>query len=129
MTGQIKNVTFARIRTQDLGFWRRRSCRLFYGASWQFPNFNPFKLQISNSFRRFLSRVESIFIDMLFNNISLMSTVDYIIDILVLFFISMSLFASIFYCANPCRNWTFQRFARIAQKNEHDTTNKNCDTR
>ena len=27
-------------------------------------------------------------------------------------------------CANPCRNWTFQRFARVAEKKERNGTNK-----
>ena len=31
--------------------------------------------------------------------------------------------------ANPCRNWTFQRFARVAEKKERDGTNEKCDTR
>ena len=32
-------------------------------------------------------------------------------------------------CANPCRNWTFQRFARVAEKKERNGTNKESDSR
>ena len=31
--------------------------------------------------------------------------------------------------ANPCRNWTFQRFARTAQKKGRTVANKKSDTR
>ena len=31
--------------------------------------------------------------------------------------------------ANPCRNWTFQRFARVAEKKERNGTNEKSDTR
>ena len=31
--------------------------------------------------------------------------------------------------AYPCRNWTFQRFARAAQKKGRNGTNKKYDTR
>ena len=31
--------------------------------------------------------------------------------------------------ANPCRNWTFQRFARVAEKKERNGTNETSDTR
>ena len=44
--------------------------------------------------------------------------------------IAISLFDVVFKttllnCANPCRNWTFQRFARVAEKKERNGTNKN----
>ena len=31
--------------------------------------------------------------------------------------------------ANPCRNWTFQRFARAARKKGRNETNEQSDTR
>ena len=31
--------------------------------------------------------------------------------------------------ANHCRNWTFQRFARVAEKKERNGTNEKSDTR
>ena len=31
--------------------------------------------------------------------------------------------------ANPCRNWTFQRFARVAEKKERSGTKEKPDTR
>ena len=31
--------------------------------------------------------------------------------------------------ANPCRNWTFQRFARVAEKKERNGTNEKSDIR
>ena len=31
--------------------------------------------------------------------------------------------------ANPCRNWTFQRFARVAEKNERNGANEKFDAR
>ena len=49
-----------------------------------------------------------------------------------------TLFQSLFYVvfestlliyANPCRNWTFQRFARVAEKKERNGTNEKYDTR
>ena len=37
----------------------------------------------------------------------------------------MSFFEStLLNCANPCRNWTFQRFARVAEKKERNGTNE-----
>ena len=31
--------------------------------------------------------------------------------------------------ANPCGNWTFQRFARVAEKKERNEFNEKSDTR
>ena len=31
--------------------------------------------------------------------------------------------------ANPCRNWTFQRFASVSERKERIGTNKKSDTR
>ena len=31
--------------------------------------------------------------------------------------------------ANPCRNWTFKRFARVAEKKERNGTNEKSDIR
>ena len=31
--------------------------------------------------------------------------------------------------ANPCQNWTFQRFARVAEKKERNGINEKSDTR
>ena len=31
--------------------------------------------------------------------------------------------------AKPCRNWTFQRFERVAEKKERNVANEKSDTR
>ena len=57
-----------------------------------------------------------------------MSTVDSIFSI-VIFHICMSVFDStLLSFANPSRNWTFQRFARVAEK-ERNGKKEEKDTR
>ena len=60
------------------------------------------------------------------------------IAILDIYIYIVTSFLSLFYVvfeskllnyANPCRNWTFQRFARVAEKKERNGTNEKSDTR
>ena len=53
----------------------------------------------------------------------------YIYIAMSLFFMSFLKKSMLLNYANPCRNWTFHRFARVAEKNERNGTNEKSDTR
>ena len=46
-----------------------------------------------------------------------------------IYFFHVVLELALLNCANPCRNLTFQRFARVAEKKKRNRTNKKSDTR
>ena len=61
-----------------------------------------------------------------------MSTVDFHFYIVIFFFLLLCLTfmeSTLLNYANPCRNWTFQRFASVAEKIERSGTNYKSDNR
>ena len=65
----------------------------------------------------------------IFVRLSAMNIYLYIYNIAVLIIICHFESTLLLKYANLCQNWTFQRFARAAQKKGRNGTNEKCDTR
>ena len=57
------------------------------------------------------------------------NTINYIYNIATLSLIYVVFESTLLNYANPCRNCTFKRFERVAEKKERNGTNEKSDTR
>ena len=103
-----------------------------HGCQWQDLNFYPYKLSDLK-----LTPFPSLHVDLLY------PTCCYLVIFVCVLIIRCSYHYTIHQFVNkcrfyestllnyayPCRNWTFQRFARAAQKKGRNETNKKSDTR
>ena len=101
--------------------------RLSYSVCRQIPNFNLYKL--TNLL--FIPPLSFLHVDIHRHTVLLIVSV-HICPQLVPFFLYSNFIFIIFYVvfestllnyANPCRNWTFQRFAMVAENKERNGTN------
>ena len=129
-TGQIKNMTLAMIWIQVLRHIAPTLYQLSYGVSWQklsLIHMSFTHLQVTpplSFFRVDLLNDSFLFIDSIF--------FFYECPQLILFLLYSILFGYLYavirinvvecFFDNPSRNWTFQRFARVAEK---ERTQKN----
>ena len=114
-------MSIARIWTQVLRHIATTLYQLRYGVSWQNLNLINIGLHIFKSLRRYLS-----FVCTFWTTYFVLLTVVFSLDVhswfylfsIVFFYICMPLIESklLSFIANSSRNWTFQRFARVAEK-------------
>ena len=128
-TEQMKNLTHARTRNQVPGFTCADALTLGYGCQWQNLNFYPCKLPDHK-----FTPLPSLHVDF---SRHVVTYCFFIICPLLISLYNVAVFVII--CrlestlllkyANPCRNFTFLRFAMTAQKKGRNGTNEKSDTR